>query len=120
MLEFSYRLEDILHEEGNLEGARSTSPRLYLVFEFMHMDLKKYIDTVQGDLDLVLVKVCSLCLIKSFRILDIPALGSGVSGTRLSCPHSMPFVRLITSPGRLGLPDFLAYVEKHWKAWVQG
>ena len=68
MLEISDRLEDILHEEGNLEGSRSTTPRLYLVFEFMHMDLKKYIDTVHGDLDLMLVKVCSLWLIKSFRI----------------------------------------------------
>ena len=83
MLEFSYRLEDILHEESNQEGSRITNPRLYLVFEFMHMDLKKYIDTVHGDLDLMLVKVCSLWLIKPFRILDVPALDSVVSGTRL-------------------------------------
>ena len=31
--------------------------KLYLVFEFMQMDLKKYIDTVNGDLDPMLVKV---------------------------------------------------------------
>lgn len=40
-------LEDILHQDS----------KLYLVFEFMQMDLKKYIDTVNGDLDPMLVKV---------------------------------------------------------------
>jgi len=34
--------------------------KLYLVFEFMQMDLKKYIDTVQGQLDPMLVKVGGL------------------------------------------------------------
>jgi hypothetical protein len=47
-------LEDILHQE---ESNHDT--RLYLVFEFMQMDLKKYIDTVSGDLDPMLVKVCT-------------------------------------------------------------
>lgn len=44
-------LEDILHQE---ESNHDT--RLYLVFEFMQMDLKKYIDTVSGDIDPMLVK----------------------------------------------------------------
>ena len=33
---FSYSLEDILHHDG----------KLYLVFEFMLMDLKKYLDSL--------------------------------------------------------------------------
>ena len=44
---FPLRLEGILHQDV----------KLYLVFEFMQMDLKKYIDTVQGQLDPMLVKV---------------------------------------------------------------
>lgn len=39
-------LEDILHQEN----------RIYLVFEFMAMDLKKYMDTVQGSLRPMIVK----------------------------------------------------------------
>ena len=43
-----YSLEDILHEDI----------RLYLVFEFMHMDLKKYLDSLKGKMmDPMLVKV---------------------------------------------------------------
>ena len=49
---FLSSLEDILHQE---ESNHDT--RLYLVFEFMQMDLKKYIDTVSGDLDPMLIKV---------------------------------------------------------------
>lgn len=45
------RLEDILHYDD------SKSCRLYLVFEFMQMDLKKYMDTLDGDMDSMLVKV---------------------------------------------------------------
>ena len=44
-------MEGILHQEVKQEV------KLYLVFEFMQMDLKKYIDTVQGQLDPMLVKV---------------------------------------------------------------
>ena len=44
---FLHSLEDILHQDI----------KLYLVFEFMQMDLKKYIDTTRGDLDPMLVKV---------------------------------------------------------------
>ena len=40
-------LEEILHEDS----------RLYLVFEFMHMDLKKYMDSLKGKMDPMLVKV---------------------------------------------------------------
>lgn len=39
-------LEEILHQDS----------KLYLVFEFMQMDLKKYTDTVKGDVDPMLVK----------------------------------------------------------------
>lgn len=46
MLYFS--LEEVVHED---------SCRLYLVFEFMKMDLKKYMDTVKGSLNSMLVKV---------------------------------------------------------------
>ena len=41
------RLECIVHQDV----------KLYLVFEFMQMDLKKYTDTVQGQVDPMLVKV---------------------------------------------------------------
>ncbi len=44
-----FSLQDILHQDV----------KLYLVFEFMHMDLKKFIDTVRGDIDPMLVKVGS-------------------------------------------------------------
>ncbi len=44
-----FSLQDILHQDV----------KLYLVFEFMHMDLKKFIDTVRGDIDPMLVKVSS-------------------------------------------------------------
>ncbi len=40
-------LEDVLHQDA----------RLYLVFEYMNMDLKKYIDSLKGDMDPMLVKV---------------------------------------------------------------
>lgn len=39
-------LNDVIHSEG----------RLYLVFEFVDMDLKKYMDTIQGALDPELIK----------------------------------------------------------------
>ena len=45
-------LEDILHQEN----------RIYLVFEFMAMDLKKYMDTVQGPLRPMIVKVNTILL----------------------------------------------------------
>lgn len=40
-------LEEVLHQDN----------RLYLVFEFMQMDLKKYMDSVKGNLDPMLIKV---------------------------------------------------------------
>jgi hypothetical protein len=45
--ERSYRLEDVIHYKN----------RLFLVFEFIDYDLKKYIDSVQNDIDPMLVKV---------------------------------------------------------------
>jgi hypothetical protein len=44
-----FRLEEVLHQDS----------RLYLVFEYMQMDLKKYMDSVEGKLNPMLVKVCS-------------------------------------------------------------
>jgi hypothetical protein len=41
------RLNDVIHSEG----------KLYLVFEFVDMDLKKYMDSVPGALDPELIKV---------------------------------------------------------------
>lgn len=48
-------LEDILHQES----------KLYLVFEFMQMDLKKYIDTLPSDqkIDATLLKVSMLYIL---------------------------------------------------------
>lgn len=43
---FIVQLLNIIHESG----------KLYLVFEYLLMDLKKYMDTVTGPLDLALVK----------------------------------------------------------------
>jgi hypothetical protein len=43
----SFRLSDVIHSEG----------KLYLVFEFVDMDLKKYMDSVKGALDPELIKV---------------------------------------------------------------
>ncbi|KAL5484677.1 hypothetical protein EMCRGX_G021217 [Ephydatia muelleri] len=39
-----------------LEGILHQDNKLYLVFEFMQMDLKKYLDTIPGDMDPMLVK----------------------------------------------------------------
>ena len=62
------RLEDILHEGS----------RLYLVFEYMHMDLKKYMDSLKGKLDPMLVKVKERSLIdKSLRGRGGVCVGSG-------------------------------------------
>ena len=48
-LSLSYRLEEIIHQDS----------KLYLVFEFMSMDLKKYLDTIPSGqyIDPVLLKV---------------------------------------------------------------
>jgi len=43
---FIVQLQDVIHSES----------KLYLVFEFLLMDLKKYIDTVQGPIDQALIK----------------------------------------------------------------
>ena len=50
MLALHCSLEDVLMQEK----------RLYLVFEFLSMDLKKYLDSVPSGqfLDSLLVKVC--------------------------------------------------------------
>ena len=45
-----HSLEDILHQDN----------RIYLVFEYMLMDLKKYMDTVRGQVDTMLVKVSNV------------------------------------------------------------
>lgn len=39
-------LQDILHQDN----------KLYLVFEYMQMDLKKYLDTLKGTIDVMLLK----------------------------------------------------------------
>lgn len=49
-------LENVLHEES----------KLYLVFEFLTCDLKKYLDTTSGPLDPMLVKVISKVSRKAF------------------------------------------------------
>ena len=41
--------------------------QLYLVFEFIEKDLKKYMDKVEGPLDMMLVKVGSPALSASWR-----------------------------------------------------
>ena len=41
-------LNDVIHSEG----------KLYLVFEFVDKDLKKYMEAVKGPLDPELVRVC--------------------------------------------------------------
>ena len=41
------RLRNVLHESG----------KLYLVFEYLLMDLKKYMDTTNGPIDKQLIKV---------------------------------------------------------------
>jgi hypothetical protein len=48
---FVYSLEDVLLQES----------KLYLVFEFLSMDLKKYLDSIPRDqsMDPMLVKVCA-------------------------------------------------------------
>ena len=48
-LSLSYRLEEIIHQDS----------KFYLVFEFMSMDLKKYLDTIPAGqyIDPVLLKV---------------------------------------------------------------
>eukprot|EP00731_Ephydatia_muelleri_P024827 Em0016g1098a len=60
-----------------LEGILHQDNKLYLVFEFMQMDLKKYLDTIPGDMDPMLVKVVTLW----YRAPEV-LLGS----QRYSCP----------------------------------
>lgn len=70
--------------------------KLYLVFEFMQMDLKKYIDTVNGDLDPMLVKVTVF-------------LSS-------SCPQTLPHQKTNSK----GKPFFLSFSNFDiWMVWGQ-
>ena len=46
-LKFKTRLQHVVHQDQ----------KLYLVFEFLTMDLKKHLDTTSGFLDKMLVKV---------------------------------------------------------------
>lgn len=48
---FIVQLLDVIHQGGSQQGSK-----LYLVFEFLLMDLKKYIDTVSGPIDPTLVR----------------------------------------------------------------
>lgn len=48
---FIVQLLDVIHQ-----GTNNQSSKLYLVFEFLLMDLKKYIDTVSGPIEPALVK----------------------------------------------------------------
>lgn len=48
----------MIHSEG----------RLYLVFEFVDMDLKKYMDSVNGMLDPELIKVCQFSILLSLSL----------------------------------------------------
>ncbi len=62
-------LEEVLHHEN----------RLYLVFEFMQMDLKKYMNSVKGDLNPMLIKVnpfasVAMALLSALRFFFLPAL----------------------------------------------
>lgn len=57
---FFSRLQDVIHSDS----------KLYLVFEFLLMDLKKYIDTVEGPIDRPLIKVRTIQVAKlSLKIL---------------------------------------------------
>ena len=47
-----HRLHDVLH----------TEKKLTLIFEYLDLDLKKFIDAHNGDMDAVLVKVARKCL----------------------------------------------------------
>lgn len=49
------RLEDVFHCKN----------RLYLVFEFIDYDLKKYMDSIQSEMDPMLVKVTDTSLNRS-------------------------------------------------------
>lgn len=40
----------------NLEDVIMQESRLYLIFEFLSMDLKKYMDSINGPLDVSLMK----------------------------------------------------------------
>ena len=107
-------LEDIVHNDC----------KLYLVFEFMQMDLKKYTDTVQGDIDPMLIKVrgldsyynygylsdvcvnvCHLFLLYIYKLYLCISLASTLPSPSfspylsLSLPPSLPF--------SLSLPPFL-------------
>ena len=44
---FPFRLQHVIQQDS----------KLYLVFEFLKMDLKKHLDTTNGFLDKMLVKV---------------------------------------------------------------
>jgi len=50
---FIVQLLDVIHQGGSASG---TGSKLYLVFEFLLMDLKKYMDTVSGAIDPSLVR----------------------------------------------------------------
>jgi hypothetical protein len=52
------RLCDVIHTEN----------KLYLVFEFLHQDLKKFMDSSVSGISLPLVKVCTNCTSNVFRL----------------------------------------------------
>ena len=67
------RLNDVIHSEG----------RLYLVFEFVDMDLKKYMESIHGSLDPELIRVSS-------SILSIQTLSYCVSHSIISVISPIP------------------------------
>jgi serine/threonine protein kinase len=52
-------LKELKHHPNvvNLQTVLHEDSKLYLVFEFLTCDLKKYLDTTNGPLDKMLVKV---------------------------------------------------------------
>lgn len=52
-------LKELKHHPNvvNLQNVLHEDSKLYLVFEFLTCDLKKYLDTTEGPLDKMLVKV---------------------------------------------------------------
>lgn len=80
-------LEDVLHDDT----------KLYLVFEFMQMDLKKYMDEVKGSLDPTLVKSYT------YQILEGIAF---CHGRRTLHRDMKPQNLLIDTHGAIKLADF--------------
>lgn len=83
----AHRLEDVVYEEG----------KLFLVFEFMDKDLRKYMDQVDGPLDPALVQSYSRQLLQGLHYCH----SRGVMHRDLK-PHNL----LVARDGTLKIADF--------------